>query len=233
MYGHRRPSFPLASIAGLLFLFLAATGTVASPIWVGIALPTDGLTKIVDVPTNFVSGSFTFDLGSEYPVPAGVTIDRTPDAVTRFQGMPVTVVFGIPTPAEIADPRNWSQGNRNIWPFNIALRGTADGAFVGPSSLNLGRIGYGLNGTLTFGERNDPPWRMPTAGTFLPSSLLDLVSHPELVTVSGAPYDRWGRIAITINVAPPVPAPEPAAFIVIAAGIGLWLMRKQLHLKDC
>ncbi|WP_435007345.1 hypothetical protein P12x_004668 [Tundrisphaera lichenicola] len=216
----------------LMMIAGALSGSVAhaSPLWVRIVVQDSMQGRIIDIPADARVSSY-FVTSASSLVPRGVSIpasipepNPTPyQPETKFS-VPMRIGFAVPTPSEVADPRNWGW-HSNSHPEDVTLTGTAQGAYGwggAPFNAHVGLSGTFLEGSVTpYRDANEP----------LPSELLDLIKHPERVSLgassTGRPYQQ--RVEVGFSLSPPVATPEPTVLTAFGVLLGGCLIRHRRH----
>jgi hypothetical protein len=224
----------------LLTFTLAVLGkqAEATPIWLTATTPFYQWSKLVDIPDGFQQGSFTLGaFAGPYTPGAGVFYQPFPapqmyqdDASYRggsFSNQLVSVGFSLARPGDASDPRNWeTQGtSRGV---DVGFVGMASGSFTWSNHMDL--ISNGFQAKMSSARLDPYPRPDFDLNRDAPPFLLDLMKHPERVSMGEFLSYRYGNSPLTVTIAPPPPIPEPTPVtlfgILLASGIILRWRRR-------
>ncbi|WP_435016624.1 PEP-CTERM sorting domain-containing protein [Tundrisphaera sp. TA3] len=221
------------TILPLVASLLIASAAHASPIWIRVRIEDGAQGRIIDLPADGHFAS-TYVTGQGEVVGSGISLPRVeagPVTSPPEPGRPFTsavdVTFKIPTPAEIADPANWSW-QRDNRPADVILSGTASGVYGwggDPFSTHVS-----LDGMLQEGRIASYPGSVADPIRELPPELIDLAAHPERVQVSASATGRRTDQLVMVNVQiqPAIPTPEPTGMAMFGLLMGgLWLVHRR------
>lgn len=226
MLGHSKAAAVL--VLGLVGFAAFANTAEAVPIRVRMT-PGGGMARIMDVNWDQMQGggyqTSLESLGLGTRVPASESGSGSYEYDTG-----ISIGFGIPRADELADPLR-GEWHRDNSPDDVVIRTT------GHVSLSWGGFPYRQGASLTAQFTPDSKVEYRVDPSSLPPDLLNLLRHPERISISGG--SGWqtggygsgvgiGFTSLPASVPTPAPVPEPAALTTFGLILGglLWHRRR-------